>query len=54
MKFGQLIEYNKVKIFLQKSCRKGGSKTSSRPLFLQKPLFEVKKSVLLTSVNIFR
>ena len=22
MKFGQLIEYNKIKIFLQKSCRK--------------------------------
>ena len=22
MKFGQLIEYNKINIFLQKSCRK--------------------------------
>ena len=29
MKFGQLIEYGKKKIFLQKSCRKLGIKTSS-------------------------
>ena len=33
MKFGQLIEYNKRNIFLQKSCRKWGRETSSRPLF---------------------
>ena len=32
MKFGQLIEYNKRNIFLQKSCRKWGRETSSRPL----------------------
>ena len=33
MKLGQLIEYNKINIFLQKSCRKGGRDTSSRPPF---------------------
>ena len=31
MKFGQLIEYNGRNIFLQKSCRKWGRETSSRP-----------------------
>ena len=34
MKFGQLIEYNKSNIFLQKLCRKSGKETSSRPLFI--------------------
>ena len=34
MKFGQLIEYNKTNIFLQKSCRKIGREASSRPLFI--------------------
>ena len=34
MKFGQLIKYNKRNIFLQKSCRKWGRETSSRPLFV--------------------
>ena len=34
MKFGQLIEYNTRTIFLQKSCRKRGSETSFRPLFV--------------------
>ena len=34
MKFGQLIEYNKINIFLQKLCRKWGKETSSRPLFI--------------------
>ena len=33
MKFGQLIEYNKRNIFLQKLCRKWAKETSSRPLF---------------------
>ena len=32
MKFGQLIEYNKRNIFLQKLCRKWGKETSSKPL----------------------
>ena len=34
MKFGQLIEYNKRNIFLQKVCRKWGKETSSKPLSL--------------------
>ena len=34
MKFGQLIEYNKRYIFLQKSCRKWGRETSSIPVFV--------------------
>ena len=33
-KFGQLIEYNKGNIFLQKLCGKGDRETSSRPLFI--------------------
>ena len=33
-KFGQLIEYNKRNIFLQKLCGKWGRETSSRPLFI--------------------
>ena len=32
-KFGLLIEYNKINIFLQKLCRKWGKETSSRLLF---------------------
>ena len=36
MKFGQLIEYNKRNIFLQKLCRKWDKETSSRPLFIFK------------------
>ena len=34
MKFGQLIEYNEINIFLQKLYRKWGRETSSRPLFI--------------------
>ena len=33
MKFGQLIEYNKRNVFLQRLCGKWGRETSSRPLF---------------------
>ena len=32
IKFGQLIEYNKGNIFLQKSCGEWGRETSSRTL----------------------
>ena len=32
IKFGQLIEYNKINIFLENSCRKWGKQASSRPL----------------------
>ena len=31
MKFGQLIEYNKINTFLQKLCEKWSKETSSRP-----------------------
>ena len=34
MKFGQVIEHNKINIFLQKSCRKWSRETSSRPHFI--------------------
>ena len=34
MKFGQLIEYNKRNIFLQKLYGKWGRETSPRPLIL--------------------
>ena len=56
MKFGQLIEYNKINILLQKQCRKGGRKTSSRPLvvFAKKALYKVKASDLQLGSTIFR
>ena len=39
IKFGQLIEYNKRNIFLQKLCGKWSKETSSRPLsFFKKSL----------------
>ena len=34
MKFGQLIEYNKRNIFLQKLCGKWCGDNSPRPLFI--------------------
>ena len=34
MKFGHLIQYNKGKKFLQKSCRKSRRETSSRAPFI--------------------
>ena len=34
MKTGQLIEYDKANIFLQRLCGKWGKETSSRPLFI--------------------
>ena len=34
MKFGQLIEYDKRNIFLQKLCRKWGKEIISRPIFI--------------------
>ena len=40
MKFGQLIEYSKRNIFLQKLCGKWGRETSSKPFFKKK--FNVK------------
>ena len=34
MKLGQLIEYNKTNIFLQKLCGRWGSETNFSPLLL--------------------
>ena len=42
MKFGQLIEYNKRNILLQKSWRIGGKETSPRPLFFKKSVISGK------------
>ena len=44
MKFGQLIKYDKVNIFLQKSCRIWGRETSSDlVLFFKKPYVRQKQ-----------
>ena len=43
MKFGQLIEYNLRKVFLEKLCTKCGRETIPRPFF--------KKSKLSTSLD---
>ena len=42
MKLGQLIEYNKRNIFLQKTCRKWVRETSSRPLSAFKKKFYMR------------
>ena len=34
MKFGQLIDYDKINVFLQKLCKTWGRETSSRALFI--------------------
>ena len=47
MKFGQLVEYNKINIFLQKSCKnETGRLVPDHFLFLKKALYEVKASDL--------
>ena len=53
MKFGQLIQYNKRNIFIQKSCIKWGRETTSRCLFvfLKKTLHELKANGLQLSFN---
>ena len=52
MNFGQVIEYNKGNIFLQKLCRKWDRYSSSRLFcFFKKTLYEVKTSGLLLSFN---
>ena len=50
MKFGELIEYNKRNIFVQKACKKWGRETSSRSLFI-KALFDVRASGLQHMLN---
>ena len=44
MKFGQVIKYNRVNIFLQKSCRKRGRETNFRPFFVFQKGFILGKS----------
>ena len=44
MKFGQLTEYNKRNIFLQKSCRKCGREAGPRPIFVFQKCFICGKS----------
>ena len=34
MKFGQLVEYNAINIFLQNLCGEWGRESSSRPLLI--------------------
>ena len=46
MKFGHLIEPNKINIFRQKLCRKLDRETSSRPLFI----FMKKLNIKLNNV----
>ena len=54
MKLGQLIEYNKRNIFLQKLCRKWTERlVSDLFLFLKKALYGVKESGLKLSFNMF-
>ena len=54
MELDQLIEYNKRNISLQKSWRKWGRETSSRPLFVfKKAFYEVRASGLQVSFIIF-
>ena len=53
IKFGQLIECNKINIFLQKSCRKWGRETSSMPRFVFLKSFILDKSKCFAALNIF-
>ena len=60
IKFGQLIEYNMINIFLSKSCRNWGRETSSRPFFFfffffffEKVLHEGKASDQQLNFSIF-
>ena len=53
IKFDQLLDYSKKNIFVQKSCRKWGTGTSSRPLF-KKALYEVKTSVTRCNFSTFQ
>ena len=55
MKFGQLIEYNKRNIFLQKSCRNEAGRLVSDPfLFFKKALHKLKANGLQPGFTIFR
>ena len=54
MKRGQLLEYNKRSIFLQKSCKNEAERlVPDLSLYFKKALYEVKASGLQFSFNIF-
>ena len=54
VKLDQLTENKMKTIFLQKSCRKSGRKTNSRPLFVfQEKLYMRWKQVVCTLVSIY-
>ena len=54
LKFGQVVEYNKTNIFLQKSCRnEAGRLAPDLSLFFEKALYEVKASVSQLNFNHF-
>ena len=55
MKFGQLIKYNKIKIFLQNhSENEVGGLVPDPSLFLKKSLHKVKTNGLQLHFNIFQ
>ena len=51
VKLGQLIEYNKRNIFLQKLCKKWGREISPRPLFVFKKSFQYVSIALNLAYN---
>ena len=54
MKFGQLIEYNNINIFLKNHAENEAARVvPDLFLFFKKPLSEVKASGLQLSFNIF-
>ena len=54
VKRGQLLEYNKRSIFLQKSCKNEAERlVPDLSLYFKKALYEVKASGLQFSFNIF-
>ena len=51
LKFGQLIKYNKINIFLPKLYRKWSRETGSRPCFSEN--FHLRSTQVVLSFNIF-
>ena len=54
MKFGLLIEYNKIFFFKIHAGNDGGRLVPDFFLLFKKPLYEVKTSGLQLSFNLFR
>ena len=53
MKFGQLIEYNKINIFVRQPFKKWGRDTSSRALLFFKKFYKIPKQVVCSLVSIY-